>query len=227
LRLRFTAPGILGAGNPVADESRTPRPRRPQLMLGRVVLIIGGITALVLVALSTNAITVGGSRGSTPSADRSAQALLAAQRMAADRVWASATCTNILDWKNEIHHDATSLDLGFGPMARLHDAIAATTAMANQFNRLGLPPTAHTAQAQAEIDQLRSDIESRVQSVEGAAGGVATGNLASVGTVLNDLEADTAVGPQILEELRHVVSVDLGLSLVESRACRQLVGIPV
>jgi hypothetical protein len=196
-------------------------------MLGRVLLIMGGIMAAVLVALSTNAITIPGGQGTTRSADTSAQASLAAQRMAADRLWASATCTNILDWKTEIHHDATSLNLGFGPLARVHDAIAATTAMSNQFNKLGLPPSAHTAQAQTEIDQLRSDIEAHVHSIEGDAGGVASGNLAAVGAVLNDLEADTAVGPQIVKELRHVVSVDLGLSLVETRACRQLVGIPV
>jgi hypothetical protein len=195
--------------------------------LGRVLLIMGGITAAVLVAVSTNAITVPGSQDSTPSPDSNAQAALAAKRMAVDQLWASATCTNILNWKNEIHHDATSLNLGFGPVARLHDAIAATTAMSNRFNKLGLPPTAHTAQAQAEIGQLRSDIESRVHNVEGAAGGGASGNLAAVGALLNDLEADTAVGTQIVEELRHVVSVDLGLSLVETRACRQLVGIPV
>jgi hypothetical protein len=99
--------------------------------------------------------------------------------------------------------------------------------MSNQFNQLGLPPSARTAQGQAEIDQLSSDIQARVRNIQGAAGGVASGNLAAVGTLLNDLEADTVVGTQIANELRHIVSVDLGLSLVETRACRQLVGIPV
>jgi hypothetical protein len=35
------------------------------------------------------------------------------------------------------------------------------------------------------------------------------------------------VGTQIVGELRHVLSVDLGLSLVETRACRRLVGVPI
>jgi len=161
------------------------------------------------------------------SIQTSAQASLAAKRMVANRQWASATCTNILDWKNEIHHDATSLDLGFGALARIRDAIAATTQMSDTLNKLGLPPGAQTAPARAEIDQLRSEVESRVHSVEGAAGSVAGGNLAAIGAVLSDLETDTVVGTPIVNELRHVVSIDLGLSLVETRACRQLVGIPI
>jgi hypothetical protein len=31
----------------------------------------------------------------------------------------------------------------------------------------------------------------------------------------------------VVSELRHLVTVDLGLSLAETRACRQLVGIPI
>jgi hypothetical protein len=222
--------------DPVAPPEHTPRRLRiPTLAreipigqrLGRFLMIIGGIAVAVLVAVSTGAITVPGSQDSSPTAETGAQASLAATRMAADQQWASATCTNILDWKNEIHHDATSLNLGFGPLARIHDAIAATSHMSNQFNKLGLPPTAQSARAQAEIDQLRSDIESHVHTVEGAAGSVASGNPAAIGGLLNDLASDTVVGTKIVGELRHVVSVDLGLSLVETRACRQLVGIPI
>jgi hypothetical protein len=178
-------------------------------------------------AVSTGAITLPGTQDSTQKPQTGAQASRAATQMAADQRWAAATCTNILDWKNEIHHDATSLSLGFGPLARIKDAIAATTRMSNEVGRLGLPPAAQTAQARAEIDQLRSDIESRVHSIEGTAGSVASGNLAAIGALLSDLENETVMGTPIVNELRHVVSVDLGLSLVETRACRQLVGIPI
>jgi hypothetical protein len=195
--------------------------------LGRVLLIMGAIGAVVVVEVGTGAITVPGAQDSTQGTQTGAQASRAAKQMAADQQWASATCTNILDWKNEVRRDATSLNLGFGVLARIQDAIAATTRMSNEVNRLGLPPGGQTAQAQAEIDQLRSDIESRVHNIEGAAGSVASGNLAAIGALLSDLENDTVVGTSIANELRHVVSVDLGLSLVETRACRQLVGIPI
>ena len=64
-------------------------------------------------------------------------------------------------------------------------------------------------------------------SLEGAAGSVASGNLAAIGTLLGDLESDKVLPGQISSELQHVVSVDLGLSVAETRACRQLVGIPI
>jgi hypothetical protein len=187
---------------------------------GRVLLIVGGVAAAVLVVLSTGALTV-------PGTETGAQASPTSKQMAADQHWASATCTNILDWKDEIQRDATGLNLSFGALARIQDAIAATTRMSNEVNRLGLPPDVQTGQARAEIDQLRSDIESRLHNVVGAAGSVASGNLAAIGPLVSDLENDTVLGTPIVNELRHVVSVDLGLSLVETRACRQLIGIPV
>jgi hypothetical protein len=190
--------------------------------MGRILLIMGGIAVAVVVAVSTGAITLPGAQDGTRTTPASAQASLAANEQ-----WASAMCTNVLAWKNEVQHDGTSLNLGFGPLARIQDAIAATTRMLNEVNRLGLPPAAQTAQARAEIDRLRSDLESRLQNVEGVAGSVASGNVAAIGTLLGDLENDGALGAQIAGELRRVVSVDLGLSLVETRACRQLVGIPI
>ena len=239
------APGDSGRDSPDADprvvgpaapaEHAPHRPVAPATAreislgtrLGRVLLIMGGITAAVLVAVSAGAITLPGAQDSTQGAQTSAQASLAASRMAANQQWASTTCTNLLEWKNEIQRDATSLNLGFGALARIQDAIAATTRMSNEINKLGLPPAAQTAQARAEIDQLRSDIESRVHNIADAAGSVASGNLAAIGALLSDLENDTAAGTRIVTELRHVLSVDLGLSLVESRACRQLIGIPI
>jgi hypothetical protein len=41
------------------------------------------------------------------------------------------------------------------------------------------------------------------------------------------LKNDKAVAPRVVDELRHVLTVDLGLSLAETSACRQLVGIPI
>jgi hypothetical protein len=222
-------------GPPAPAEHGSPRLANPasarEVSVGRrvfrVFLIMAGIVAAVLVPVSTGAITLPWTKHSTRSDQASAQASLAAERTAANQQWASAMCTNILDWKTEIQRDATSLNLGFGAPARILDAIATTTRTLNELNKLGLPPAAQTAQARAEADQLRSEIESRVKNLRDAAGSVASGNLAAVGTLLSDLENDKAVGTQIVNELRHVVSVDLGLSLVETRACRQLVGIPI
>lgn len=157
----------------------------------------------------------------------SAATASSAGTVAANEQWASGLCTNVLAWKNEIQHDATSLDLGFGASSRIRDATAATTRMLNQLRQLGLPPGAQSGGARAETNQLRADLQARASDLETAAASVESGNLAAIGTLVSDVESDKAMAPALAGELRRVVSVDLGLSLAETRACRQLVGIPI
>jgi hypothetical protein len=187
-----------------------------------------GVAAIALVLVSTGVVKIPGLHGGSARAETGAgDTSLAADRLAADRQWATATCTNLLAWKAEIERDGTSLNLSLGAVARVKDAIAATNRALNELDRLGLPPSAQNASAQAEVEQLRSDIESRLRNLDSAAGSVVSGNLGAIGTLLGDLESDGGVGSTITAELRQVVSVDLGLSLAETKACRQLVGIPV
>jgi hypothetical protein len=195
--------------------------------LARVLLVVGGVIAAVTVAVSSGAVTIPGLSGGSQTAQASDHTALAAQRTAADKQWASATCTSILNWKNEIKRDGTSLNLGFGPGARIQDAITATTRLVNELDKLGLPPGANTTQARTELNQLRSDITSHLHDLEGTASSIAGGNLAAIGTLVTDLENDKVLGTQVAGALRHVVTVDLGLSLAETGACRQLVGIPI
>ncbi len=194
--------------------------------LARVLLVMASIVGAVTVVISTGAVKIPGLSGGSRTTQPSEQAALAAQRTAAAEQWASATCTSILAWKNEIQRDGTSLNLALGPSARVHDAIAASTRLLSELDKLGLPPEA-SPRARTELAQLRADIASRLSSLEGAAGSVASGNLAAIGTLLGDLESDKVLPGQISSELQHVVSVDLGLSVAETRACRQLVGIPI
>jgi hypothetical protein len=195
--------------------------------LARVLLVMGAVIAAVTVAISSGAVKIPGLSVGSQKAEASDHATLAAQRTAADKQWASATCTSIVNWKNQIQRDGTSLDLGFGPSARVKDAIAATTRLVGELDKLGLPPGAGTARAQAELNQLRSEITSHVRELEGAATSISGGNLAAIGTLVTDLENEKVLSTQIAGQLRHLVTVDLGLSLVETRACRQLVGLPI
>jgi hypothetical protein len=194
---------------------------------GRILLIIAALAAAVVFAARAGVITLPGAKQSTTGGQTSAQATLAAKQTAANQQWASTVCTNLLQWKTAIQRDATSLDLGFGVPARVSDALATTTHALGALDRLGLPPAAQSEQARADTNQLHSEISSRVKNLQDAATSVASGNLAAVGTLLSDLKGDTVIGTQVVRELRHLVSVDLGLSLVETRACRQLVGFPV
>jgi hypothetical protein len=190
--------------------------------LGTVVLVMASIVAAAAAAVSTGIVKLpsfhhAGSQTTT----------LAAQHTAANRQWASAFCTNLLDWKNQIEHDGTSLDLSLGPIARIKDATAATTRMLGKLNQLGLPPAGESPQARAEADQLRSSLQSRALKLKTDAASVAGGDLAAIGTLVTDLNNDKAMGTEMSNELQRVVSVDLGLSLAETGACRHLVGIPI
>ena len=49
-----------------------------------------------------------------------------------------------------------------------------------------------------------------MRNVEGTAGSVANGNLAAIGALLSDVESDTVVETQIVNELRHVLPSTLG-----------------
>jgi hypothetical protein len=189
-----------------------------------VLLILGGLAVVgVLIALATGAIGLPGAQDSSTSA----QSAVSASEMAANEQWASAACTDILNWKNEIQRDEKGLTLSLGALTRIEDAIARSTRTLSELGKLGLPPALETPQARAEIDQLRSDLESRVQNIEAAASSVANGNLAAIATLIGDLQNDKGLGTQLVTELRRDLPVDLGLSLIETRPCRQLVGIQI
>lgn len=195
--------------------------------LRRRLLVAAACAALsLLAALAAGVINLPGT-GTTDPSQNSSSVTATADTAAANEQWASGLCTNVLAWKNEIERDATSLDLGFGASSRLHDATTATTRMLDQLRQLGLPPGAESGGARAETDQLRADIQSRADDLESATASVESGNFAAIGTLVSDLENDRAIAPALASELRRVVSVDLGLSLAETPACRQLVGIPI
>jgi hypothetical protein len=190
----------------------------------RSVWILAGLTGALLLALATGLITLPGAKSTARGAQTTAQQSAAAARLAADKQWASTTCTSILDWKNQIHRDATSLDLGLGPSARIRDAVNATTRM---LGTLALPPSSQGGQTSADAQELRSEIESRVHAIQADAAKAESGNLAAIGRLLTDVSRDRAVRPQIENQLRHLITADLGLSLAETHACRALVGIPI
>ena len=192
--------------------------------LGTVLLVMVGVVAAGVVAVSTGIVRLPFVHH---SGQRSQTTTLAAQHTAANHQWASTFCTNLMEWKNAIKRDGTSLDPSLGPVARIKDASAATTQMLGELDKLGLPPSGQTPQGRAEANHLRSVLRSRARKLQADANSVASGNLAAIGTLVTDLNNDQAMGTEIGNELQRVVSVDLGLSLAETSTCRQLVGIPI
>jgi hypothetical protein len=193
--------------------------------LGRVVLVMAAVVGAAVGVVAAGLTPLPSLHGGTRLGVADASA--AVRPSPADKQWAASTCSNLLEWKNEIRRDGTSLNLGFGAVARVQDAIAATKRMVAQEDRLGLPPGAQGRQAQVDAGRLRAEVQARLSDLQSAAGSVAGGNLAAIGTLIADLKNDQGLGTQLSDQLRHVVSADLGLSLVETGACRQLVGSPV
>jgi hypothetical protein len=193
--------------------------------LGQVLLAIIGVGGAFVVAVSLGAITLPGTHSGTQSAQARDLVSPAATRLAANEQWASAVCTSILGWKNEIRRDATNLDLGLGALPRIENAITATTRMLNRIDKLGLPPAVQNGQARADVERLRTDLRARVREIEDDARGVASGNIPAIVTLLSDLKNDRAVAPRMVDRLRQIVSVDLGLSAVQIPPCQQLVGV--
>jgi hypothetical protein len=211
------------AFGPSAPAPGDPAPPERESLISRVVpvaLILSALAAAIAVALG-----IGGVRlPQSGTAKVSAQQPLAARQMAANQQWASATCSTVLGWKSNIQRDMHGLTLSLSAIPRVQDAVGATTRAWDSIEKLGLPPALHSAEGRAELDQLRSDIQSHVQGIASAAGNVAGGNLAAIGTLLSDLKNAPSTGGQIIDHLRKLAS-ELGVSLASTPSCRQLVGL--
>jgi hypothetical protein len=213
--------------NPPSFGPSAPAPADPaaperELLVSRVVsvvFILGALAAAIAVALGTGAVKLPGSANAKVSAQQAA-----ARQMAANQQWASATCSAVVGYKNEIQRDMHGLTFSLSAIPRVQDAIGATTRVMDSIEKLGLPPALQSAEGRAELDQLRADVQSHVQGIESAASSAADGNLAAISTLLNDLGNAPSIGGQIVGHLREAAS-ELGVSLASSPSCRQLVGL--
>jgi hypothetical protein len=178
------------------------------------------LAAATFAALGTGGVKLPGSGNANVSAQQAA----AARQMAADQQWASATCSIVAGWKNEIQRDVHGLTLSLGAIPRVQDAIGATTRMVDGIEQRGLPPGLRGAEGRAQLEQLRFDVQSHMHGIESAASSVAAGNLGAIGTLLTDVANLPSVGGQIVGQLRNVAP-ELGVSLASSPSCRQLVGL--
>jgi hypothetical protein len=183
-----------------------------------VLFILGVLAAATAVALATGAVRPPGSGDANVSSQQAA----GARQMVANQQWASVTCSTVVGWKNEIQRDVHGLTLSLGVIPRVQDAIVATSRMADSIEKLGLPPALQGAEGRAQVDQLRSDVQSHVHAIESAASSIAGGNLGAIGTLLSDLGNAQSMEGQIVGRLRGVAS-ELGVSFASSPSCRQLV----
>jgi hypothetical protein len=214
-------PPSFGPTAPAPGDTAAPEHGSLVSRVAPVVLILGALAAATALALGTGAVQ----RPAASSKARvSTQQAVAAGQWAANQRWASVACLTVVGWKNEIQRDVRGLTFSLGAIPRVQDAIGATTRMVDSIERLGLPPALQSVGARAQVDQLRSDLQSHVHGIESAASSVAGGNLGAIGTLLSDLGNAPSVEGQIVGHVRDVAS-ELGVSLASTPSCRQLVGL--
>jgi hypothetical protein len=95
--------------------------RAPSISLKRGRPVLLGTAATIVILL------LAGCGGSAPT-------------HAANLRWTRIACARVLAFKNALHRDGTSLNLGFGPQARVQDAIAEGRHLVGALEALGLPP---------------------------------------------------------------------------------------
>jgi hypothetical protein len=212
--------GTLGPTAPAHEDDAAPKHGSFVSRIVPVVLILGALAAATAVALGAGAVNLPGTGDAKVSTDQAA----VTRQMAANQRWASATCSTVVGWKNEVQYDLHGLTLSLGAIPRVQAAIGATTRMVDSIEKLALPPALQSAQGRALVEQLRSDIQSGAHGVESAASSVASGNVGAIATLLSDLENARSIEAQIAGHLRDVAS-ELGVSMASSPACRQLIGL--
>ena len=169
--------------------------------------------ALAAIAITSAGLLIAGCGGST-------------QTSQANQQWANAVCTNMLAWQKQVHRDETSFNLGFGPRARLNDAIGATRRLTSELTALGPPTTQQGSDERARFRRLGSAVQTKLTEAQTAANKVENGNL-DAAALINDLPAGASLASALLSDARTLASTDLAIAVLETKTCRQLAGVPI
>ena len=169
--------------------------------------------ALAAIAITSAGLLIAGCGGSTQTSE-------------ANQRWANSVCTNMLAWQKQVHHDETSLNFGFGPRARLNDAIGATRRLTSELTALGPPTTQQGSDERARFRRLGSAVQTKLTEAQTAANKVENGNL-DAAALINDLPAGASLASALLSDTRTLASTDLAIAVLETKTCRQLAGVPI
>jgi len=182
-----------------------------------------GIGAVVLVAaLIALVVYLTGIGASQPASAGQLAASAAAATEQADQHWADTACSTVLRWKDTLHRDETSTDLSFGPIARLENAAAATVHLVDEVSALGLPPGARTVAAHRDFKALADQLVTSSGGLRSVAGQLESGDVAAALGAISDTANAAALATALVHSLQRFVSVDLGLAMIKSGACRDL-----
>jgi hypothetical protein len=149
------------------------------------------------------------------------------QTSQANQRWANTFCRDMLAWQKQVHHDETRFNLGFGPQARLNDAIGATRQLVKEITALGLPATQRESHAQTQFRQLGSAVQTKLTEAQTAANKLENGNFDGARALISDLPGVATMASALLGDAQLAASPDLAIAVLETRTCRQLAGVPI
>ena len=149
------------------------------------------------------------------------------QTSEANQRWANTVCTDMLAWQKQVHHDETSLNLGFGPRARLNDAIETTRQLVNEITILGPPASRHESRDQAAFQQLGSAMQTKLTEAQTAANKLENGNVDGATALISDLRDGASLAAALISNARHLATTDLAIAVLDTKTCRQVAGLPV
>ena len=144
----------------------------------------------------------------------------------ANQRWANAACTDMLAWQQQVHHDETSLNLGFGPRARLNDAIETTRRLVNELTLLGPPVTQRKSHPPAQFRQLGSALQTKLTDAQTAANKLENGNVDAATALITDLPGGVDRAAALISDARQLAPTDLAIAVLETKTCRQVTGLP-
>jgi len=170
--------------------------------------------ALAAIAITSAGLLIAGCGGSTQTSE-------------ANQRWANSVCTNMLAWQKQVHHDETSLNFGFGPRARLNDAIGATRRLVYEITVLGPPVEQRQSHSQGQFRRLGLAVQTKLTEAQTAANKVENGNLDAAAALISDLPAGASLASALLSDTRTLASTDLAIAVLETKTCRQLAGVPI
>lgn len=183
--------------------------------------------AIGMVAIGVAVFFAIGHDASSKTISRTADTTAALSTHQQDLRWADAACTTVLDWKHGISADETSLHMSFNPLTRIEAAVSQTERLATDLQTIGLPPSARTGAAHERFAQFGNRLQTELGHVRSATSDLESGNPLAAIAAINDVGAISGLASQFAGAIQHSASIDLGLALVETSACRQLVGSPV
>jgi hypothetical protein len=170
--------------------------------------------ALAAIAITSAGLLIAGCGGSKQSSQ-------------ANQRWANAVCANMLAWQKQVHHDETSFNFGFGPRARLNDAIGATRRLTSELTALGPPTTQQGSDGRARFRRLGSAVQTKLIDAQTAANKLESGNVDAAAGLISDLPAGASLASALLSDARTLASTDLAIAVLETKTCRQLAGVPI